>query len=89
MSSPMVAPTLMTPHSYPIGHHSYSSVTKNGKKLFKNMFFLLMPSQGHIPHMNVLIVKQMVYSAPTTPPKVVPSCTTPHIYPTSHHGHPF
>ena len=39
MSSPMVPPTLMTPHSYPKGHHSYSSVTKNGQELFKNMFF--------------------------------------------------
>ena len=51
MSSTMVAPTLMTPHSYPIGHHSYSSVTKNGQKLFKNMgFFTYAFTRSHSTH---------------------------------------
>ena len=38
MISLMVLFTLMTPYNYPMGHHSPSFVTKNGKKLLTNMF---------------------------------------------------
>ena len=42
MLSPKVPTTLMTPYSYPMGHHSHSFVSKNGQKWLKNMFLMML-----------------------------------------------
>jgi hypothetical protein len=36
--SPKVPPTLLTPYSYPTGHHSHSFVSKNDQKRSKTGF---------------------------------------------------
>jgi hypothetical protein len=38
MVSPKVSTTLVTPYSYPMGHHNHSFVSKNGRKLLKTGF---------------------------------------------------
>jgi hypothetical protein len=35
---PKMPTTLVTPYSYPIGHHSHSFVSKNGQKQLKTGF---------------------------------------------------
>jgi hypothetical protein len=38
MVLPEVSATLMTPYSYPMGHHGHSFVSKNGQKQLKTGF---------------------------------------------------
>jgi hypothetical protein len=38
MESPKFPTTLMTPYSYPMGHHSHSFGSKNGRKRLKTGF---------------------------------------------------
>jgi hypothetical protein len=76
--------TLMTLHSYPTSHHSHSSVTKNGQKLFINLFCSLLPSDGPFLH---IMGQQMVSSPPLKPPKVPFTSTIPHRYPIGYHSH--
>jgi hypothetical protein len=42
MVSPKVPTILMTPYSYPMGHHRHSFVSKNGEKWLKNMFLMML-----------------------------------------------
>jgi hypothetical protein len=43
--SPQVPTTLMTPYSYPMGHHCYLFVSKNGWKWLKNNFLTMLTSK--------------------------------------------
>ena len=84
MSSLMMPPTLTLSLSYPTGHNSHSLVTKNCKKLFKNMGFFT----SAITRSN--FINTCANKWCTVLPRHPPMCPPPpHSYSTGYYSHPF
>jgi hypothetical protein len=74
MVTPKVPTTLMTPYSYPMGHHSHLFVSKNGRKRL-----ILIFSMG----------QREVINYPMVSPKVPTTLKTAYSSPMGHHSHSF
>jgi hypothetical protein len=87
--SPKVLTTLMTPYSYPTGHHSYSFVSKNGRKRIQNRFLMILTSiTSYSTHKNFLWVNEW-FNYPVVSPKVPTTLMAPNNYPMSHNSDSF
>jgi hypothetical protein len=90
---PMVSPkepaTLKTPHSYPMGNHSHSFVSKNGQKRLKNVFWGKFLPWPLILNTICSMDQWVVYNYPMILPKVPSTLVTLYRYPMGSHSHSF
>jgi hypothetical protein len=84
-----VPSTLVTPYSYPMGHHSHWFVSKNGQKRLKTGFWGYLPPYPLILHSNMFYGQQVVFNYPMLLPKVSATLNTPHSYLMGNHSHSF
>jgi hypothetical protein len=89
MIIPKVPTILVTPYSYPMGHHSHLFVSKNGQKRLKTGFWGYLPPYPLIIHTNMFYGQQVGFKYPMVAPKVPATLKTPHSYPMGKYSHSF
>jgi hypothetical protein len=89
MLSSKVTTTLLTPNSYPMGHHSHSIVSKNSQKWFKTGFVNTY-LHNFLFYIQVCSMdQQVVFNYPMLSPKVPTTLMTPFSYPLGYYCHSF